>query len=307
MQDFRLKVFQAVAVKLNFTSAAEALFITQPAVTLQIKKLEEELGVKLFNRAGGKVKLTAAGEILLGYAGRIDDLYDELETALGAVVGEERGKLSIGASTTIAQYVLPRLIGKFLALYPKIDFSMISANTENIIGALDKEKISLGFVEGPTGRADLKVERFIEDEIVVIVAANHEWAAGDPPKISLCELAGMPLILRESGSGTRRVVEDALKKGGLKLSALNIVMELDSTEAIKSAVETDLGIGFVSRWGLKHEIELGSLKIVRVDNLEIKRQFQFIYPRSPRLDSTAESFYRFARRQLSPQNTSSKK
>ena len=119
MQDFRLKVFRTVAEKLNFTNAAEALFLTQPAVTLQIKTLEEDLGVKLFDRAGGKVKLTEAGEVLLGYAARITDLYNEAEIAVGALTGEERGKLSIGASTTIAQYVLPALLGEFLSYNPR--------------------------------------------------------------------------------------------------------------------------------------------------------------------------------------------
>lgn len=295
MQDFRLKVFRTVAEKLNFTSAAEALFLTQPAVTLQIKALEEELGVKLFDRSGGKVRLTEAGVLLLKYADRIADLYSQAENAIGALIGEERGELSIGASTTIAQYVLPHLVGKFLLLHPKIEFSLISANTENIVRALDSKAITLGLVEGPIGRKDLKIERFIEDEIVVVVAANHEWALNQSKEIDLARLTDMSLIMRERGSGTRQVVENALKKAGVKLSELNIVMELDSTEAIKSVVEANLGIGFVSRWGLRREIELGTLKIIKIKNLEIKRQFQFIYPRTPRLAGAAKTFHRYTR------------
>ncbi len=298
MQDFRLKVFRMVAEKLNFTTAAEGLFLTQPAVTLQIKTLEEELGVKLFDRSGGKVTLTEAGNVLLEYAERIAALYNEAETAIGNLIGEERGKLSIGASTTIAQYVLPQLIGKFLSVHPKIEFSMISANTENIVRALDSKVISLGLVEGPIGRTDLKIDRFIEDEIVVIAAANHELALNETEKITLSELSQMPLIMREHGSGTRHVLENALKKAGVKLSELNIVMELDSTEAIKRVVEANLGIGFVSRWGLTREFELKSLKIIKIENLQIKRQFQFVYPRTPSLDGATETFYRFACRHL---------
>lgn len=301
MQDFRLKVFRIVAEKLNFTSAAELLFVTQPAVTLQIKTLEEDLGVKLFDRSGGKVRLTEAGEILLDYATRIADLYSEAETAIGSLVGEQRGKLTLGASTSIAQYVLPPLIGKFLSIHPKIEFSMISANTENIVKALDSKSISLGLVEGPIGRSDLKFEPFIEDEIVVIAASNHELALNQSDKISLAQLAELPLIMREYGSGTRHVIENAFKKCGLKLSQLKIGMELDSTEAIKSVVEANLGIGLVSRWGVSREIELGLLKIIKIENLEIKRQFQFVYPRTPRLDRTTETFYRFARRHLPQQ------
>ena len=294
MQDFRLKVFRAVAERLNFTQAAENLFLTQPAVTLQIKTLEEDLGVKLFDRAGGQVRLTEAGAVLLGYAERIGDLYVEAETAVGALVGEGRGRLAIGASTTIAQYVLPALVGEFLSLHPRIEFSIIGANTENIVRALDAKTIALGLIEGPVGRSDLKIDRFIEDEIVAVVAANHDWATTHPAKFDAARLAEMPLIMRERGSGTRRVVEDALKKAKIKLRDLRVVMELDSTEAIKSAVEANLGIGFVSRWGLGKEIELGSLVVINIENILIERQFQFIYPRTPRLEGAAEIFHRFA-------------
>ncbi len=294
MQDFRLKVFRTVAEKLNFTNAAEVLFLTQPAVTLQIKTLEEDLGVKLFDRAGGKVKLTEAGEVLLDYAARITDLYNEAETAVGVLIGEERGKLSIGASTTIAQYVLPALLGEFLVYHPRVELSMIGANTENIVNALNEKRITLGLVEGPVGRNDLKTARFIEDEIVAVIAADHKLAKNS--KINFKQLAELPQIWREQGSGTRRVVEDALKHAKLKLRDFKIAMELDSTEAIKSAVEANLGIGFVSRWALSREIELGSLKIINIEKLQIKRQFNFVYPRTPQLERTAESFLRFALR-----------
>ena len=296
MQDFRLKVFRTVAEKLNFTNAAEALFLTQPAVTLQIKTLEEDLGVKLFDRAGGKVKLTEAGEILLGYAARITDLYNEAEIAVGALTGEERGKLLIGASTTIAQYVLPALLGEFISYHPRVELSMIGANTKNIVNALDEKRITLGLIEGPVGRNDLKTARFIEDEIVAVIAADHKSATAKNSKITLKQVVEIPQIWREQGSGTRRVVEDAFKKAKLKLRDFNIAMELDSTEAIKSAVEAKLGIGFVSRWALSREIELGSLKIVTIEKLQIKRQFNFVYPRTPQLERTAETFLRFALR-----------
>lgn len=302
MLDFRLKVFRTVAEKLNFTVAAETLFLTQPAVTLQIKTLEQELGVKLFDRTGGKVSLTQAGIVLLEYSKKIADLYNEAETAIGNLIGEERGKLVLGASTTIAQYVLPQLIGEFLIRHPKVEFSMISANTENIVYALKEKKIALGLVEGPVGRVDLETKSFIEDEIVIVASANHEWVTSEQSRITISELAEMPLIMREHGSGTRRVVENALKKSGLKLSELKFAMELDSTEAIKSVVEANLGIGFVSRWGLAREIELETLKIIKIEGLEIKRKFQFILPHTNKLDSVVEAFYRFALRSRPPQN-----
>ena len=296
MQDFRLKVFRTVAGKLNFTNAAEVLFLTQPAVTLQIKTLEEDLGVKLFDRSGGKVRLTEAGDVLLGYAERIADLYNEAESAVGLLTGEERGELAIGASTTIAQYVLPALLGEFLSYQPRVELSMVSGNTENIIRALDEKRITLGLVEGPIGRNDLKTNRFIEDEIVAVVAADHKLATAKDSKINLKQLAEMPQIWREHGSGTRRVIEDTLKKAKLKLRDFNIAMELDSTEAIKSAVKANLGIGFISRWALSGDIESGLLKIISINKLQIKRQFKFVYPRTPPLEGSAETFLRFALR-----------
>ncbi len=296
MQDFRLKVFRTVAEKLNFTNAAEALFLTQPAVTLQIKTLEEDLGVKLFDRSGGRVKLTEAGEVLLRFAERITDLYNEAEIAVGSLTGEERGRLAVGASTTIAQYVLPALLGEFISYHPRIELSMVSGNTENVIRVLDEKRITLGLVEGPIGRNDLKTDRFIDDEIVAVVSPNHKWKQVKNSKIELKQLAEIPQIWREHGSGTRREIEDALKKAKLKLRDFNIAMELDSTEAIKSAVEANLGIGFVSRWALSREIELGLLKIVSIEKLQIKRQFKFVYPRTPQLERTAESFLKFALR-----------
>lgn len=304
MQDFRLKVFRAVAEKLNFTSAAEALFLTQPAVTLQIKTLEEDLGVKLFDRSGGRVRLTEAGEVLLVYAGRITDLYNEAEIAVGSLTGEERGRLSLGASTTIAQYVLPALLGEFISYHPRIELSMVSGNTDRIIRVLDEKQIALGLVEGPIGRNDLKTDRFIDDEIVAVVAAGHQWKQLKNSKIDLKQLAEIPQIWREHGSGTRRVLEDAFKNAKLKLRDFHIAMELDSTEAIKSAVEANLGIGFVSRWALTREIDLGLLKIVNIEKLQIKRQFKFVYPRTPRLERAAESFLRFAlRRRPNPRKS----
>jgi DNA-binding transcriptional LysR family regulator len=305
MEDFRLKVFRAVAERLNFTQAAESLYLTQPAVTLQIKALEEDLGLKLFDRAGGRVRLTEAGIVLLDYAQRIDALYKEAEQAVGVSVGDERGSLALGASTTIAQYVLPALVGEFAATYPRVDVSIISANTEGIVRALDDKRITLGLVEAPTSRNDLKTERFIEDEIVPIVGAQHAWASAthNAPKnetnanvVTREQLADARLIMRERGSGTRRVVETALKRAGLKLNKLNISMELDSTEAIKAAVEAGLGVGFVSRWGIVKELRLETLAIAHIKNLNMRRGFQFIYPRTPSLEGAAELFLRFARR-----------
>lgn len=295
MENFRLKVFRVVAEKLNFTQAAEALYLTQPAVTLQIKALEQSLGTRLFDRVGGHIALTPAGEVLLRYAREIEALTARAEYEVHRLSGEESGKLALGASTTIAQYLLPRLAGDFAAANPRIELSILGANTEHIVAALVEERITLGLIEGPPGRADVKAEDFINDELFPIASVNHEWAAPEALHIKAAQLASAPLILRERGSGTRHVVEQALKAAGLKLRNLRVVIELDSTEAIKSAVEAGLGIGFVSQWALIKERRLGTLKTFRVEGLSIRRQFQLLYARGPEPVGPAGAFLRFAR------------
>ena len=288
MENFRLRVFRTVAELLNFTQAAEALHLTQPAVTLQIKSLESSLAARLFDRTGNRVKLTPAGEALLIYAKQIEDLTQKAQAEVAAVNGEQRGRLALGASTTIAQYILPPLVGKFLAGHPRIEPFLYGANTEDVVTALVEKRVDLAFIEGPPHRTDLKTERFLDDEIVVIASPQHAWNAID-------SLQDAPLIMRERGSGTRTVVEIALKKAGLKVSKLHVVMELDSSEAVKSAVEAGLGIGFVSQWALRKERKLGTLAIVSIPKLRITRHLNFLYAQGPEPSGAAGSFLQFAR------------
>lgn len=293
LDNFRLRVFRAVAERLNFTRAAEALFLTQPAVTRHVQGLEADLGVTLFDRTGGRIRLTSAGEMLLDYARRLAALAADAEQAVSALRGDVAGLLALGASTTIAQYVLPRLLGEFMAQHHAVQLSVLSANTDAIAGALAERRLALGLIEGPADRADLKVEPFMDDELLTIVPRTHEWAGAVDVPVSA--LAAAPLIMRERGSGTRRVVERALAQVGHPTAALRVVMELDSTEAIKSAVLAGLGVGFVSAWALPRERRLGTLAIVRVAGVTMHRQFQFIYPHGSEPDGPAGAFLRFAR------------
>ena len=292
MEPIRLRVFRIVAEELSFTRAAERLFLTQPAVTMQVKNLEEELGLRLFDRTGQRIVLTPAGGILNDYAKRIAALCSEAERDLAALKGETRGRLALGASTTIAQYLLPRLAGEFLAAFPAIQLSIISGNTSDIVAALAEGRIGLGLIEGPSGRADVKCEIFVEDEIVLVVPPAHEFAAGGALEPAALKLAS--IILREHGSGTRQVVEEALKRARLDTRKLRIALELDSTESIKSAIGAGLGVGFVSRWALGKELALGLLRTVPVKGLRILRHFQFVYLQGPAPGGVEGEFLRFA-------------
>jgi DNA-binding transcriptional LysR family regulator len=285
-------VFRAVAEQLSFRKAAEELYLTQPAVSLQIKALEEDIGVQLFDRTGVQIALTAAGGILLRYCEEVRKLLIQTEREIAALRGEHAGHLALGASTTIAQYVLPRLLGEFRREYPGVHLTLISGNTEHIVEAVEKQKIALGFIEGPARSREVKTRPFLEDELVLIASMAHEWAE----RISVCcsEIASGPLLMRERGSGTRQVIETALEGQGVKRSSLQIVMELDSTEAIKSAVETGLGVGFVSMWAIAKDRRLGSnFKIVEIAGLDIKREFLVAYSAGPEPQGLALEFCRF--------------
>src|ERR1019366_1394398 len=272
LENFRVVVFRAVAEQSSFRKAAEELYLTQPAVSLQIKALEEDLGVQLFDRSGAHITMTQAGRVLLEYAIQGNALLVRAEREIAALSGEHAGQLALGASTTIAQYVLPRLLGEFCREHPRVHPTLISGNTEQIVEAVKEQKIALGFIEGPARSRDVKTEAFLEDELVLIVSTAHEWA--ERKAVSCSELAAIPLLMRERGSGTRHVIEMALERLGVKRSSLHIVMELDSTEAIKSAVEAGLGIGFVSRWAIAKDLRLDhSFKIVEGEGLRIKRDF----------------------------------
>lgn len=292
LDNFRLVVFRAVADQLSFRKAAEELYLTQPAVSSQIKALEDDLGVHLFNRAGPRVQLTRAGEILLRHANRSTEVLQEAESEIAALSGMSGGELALGASTTIAQYILPGILSLFCQGNPKICPSMVSGNTEDIVRAIEEGSISIGCIEGPPRSRSIRSEPFLQDELVLIVPSGHEWA--ERGRIAADEMVGVPLLLREQGSGTRRVVELALSRKGIKLRALNVVMQLDSTEAIKSAVEAGLGVGFVSRWALGKDTRAGqSIQDVEIEGLQIARAFLVAYKKGPSLSGRAQEFHRF--------------
>jgi DNA-binding transcriptional LysR family regulator len=294
LENFRLKVFRTVAEHLSFHIAADHLFLTQPAVTQQVKALEDELGVRLFDRTPKGVSLTAQGSLLLRYAQRAAALAAEAEGKLASGDGKLSGDFALGVSTTIAQYVLPRLIGAFLAEHPRVQLSLQSGNTAEIVRLLLDGKFSVGLIEGPARDREVKTEPFMEDEMVLIAPADLSF-----DRLTRQQLLSSSLLMREQGSGSRRVVETALEKAGCRLKSFRKVMNLDSTEAIKSAVEAGLGIGFVSRWAILKEVELHSLKVVQVPGLHVARHFSLVSRNGPEPHGVAGAFREFARARAS--------
>lgn len=287
IENFRLRVFRIVAKHLNFSRAAEELLLTQPAVTQQIKALEDEFGVPLFDRGGGRIRLTPGGEALAPFADRMSALSEEALRAVAAAYGEQSGELAVGASQTIAQYLLPALIAAFRKSHPKVRVTALTGNTDAMLEALIAGRIQLALIEGPEGRKDLHIEPFMEDHMVLVVPPGHEWAEQE---ITAAMLKREPLLMREFGSGSRRVVEHALAAKGLKPKDIQAGMEFDSTEGLLSAVEAGLGVTFVSRWAVRNQLALGTLKLAHAKDLNLARRFSLARALGPEPKGNVEAF-----------------
>ena len=232
MSDFRLKVFQSVAKNLSFTKASQELFVSQPAITKHIQELETCYQTRLFDRQGSKISLTEAGELLLKHSEKILDDYKQLEYEMHLLHDEYIGELKLGASTTIAQYVLPPLLANFITKFPQISLSLINGNSRGVEVALQ----------------ELLPE----------------------------ELPNIPLVLRERGSGTLDVFERALLQYNLKLSSLNVLMYLGSTESIKLFLEHTDCMGIVSIRSVHKELVAGTLRVVEIKGMPMQREFNFV-------------------------------
>jgi len=290
IESFRLTVFRTVAKHLSFSRAAEELLLTQPAVTQQIKALEQEFGVPLFQRAGGRISLTQAGTALLPFAEDIRSLSQQAFAAVSKAVGQTAGELSVGASQTIAQYLLPTFLAAFLQRNPQVRVTARSGNTDQMLAALVSGDVQVALLEGPEQRTDVHIEPFMEDHMVLVVPSSHDWAG---QKVTLDELRSQPLLTREFGSGSRRIVEQALIEAGLKTKDLSIRMALDTTEGLLNAVEAGLGVTFVSRWAVRNQLALGTLKVAQVDGLKLSRSFSLAYPAGPEPSGSAGAFRTF--------------
>ncbi|MCC2548397.1 LysR family transcriptional regulator [Hymenobacter sp. BT175] len=293
MPDFRLRVFQSVARHLSFTKAAQELFITQPAVTKHIRELERSYGQRLFERRGNRVSLTEAGRLLLSHADEVENLHQQLTDQLHSLHDQAAGRLRLGASTTLAQYILPPLLPAFQARYPSIELTMRSGNSEHIAEALLRGQLDLGFVEGQVKNRDLHYELLLHDELVAVRRATP---AGPPPEpVPLAAVLEQPLVLRERGSGTLEVLEFALRAQQIKLSSLNVALYLDNTEGIKSYLEAAPNcLGFVSRRALSKEVEAGQLEIVPVQGLHLSRKLEAVWVQGEPLSVAAQRLLVFA-------------
>ena len=272
--DFRLKVFYTVALKLSYTKAANELFISQPAVTKHINELEQQLQTRLFNRKGSSISITPSGEILFRYAQKIFKLYTQLENELVEISEVTNGSLKLGASTTVAQYVLPKMLALFKKSYPLIEINLINGNSDFIEQQIISEKIDLALVEGISHSPQINYESFAKDEIVLVVRSNNKFLQKNEIKAE--QLLNIPLVLREQGSGTLDVIYNALTQAGISIKALKIEIHLDSTESIKEYLLYSDCAAFLSIHSITKELQQNQLSIIDIKGIELYREFQFI-------------------------------
>ena len=292
MSDRRLKVFHTVAKLLSFTRAAEAMHMTQPAVTFQVRQLEEYFNTRLFDRTHNKVNLTQAGERVAEYAERIFDLYTEMENSVRDLTGEISGALTIGASTTIAEYMLPALLGEFKNRYPDINLRLKVSNSEGIVSMVEHNVIDLGVVEAPVSNKNLIVEVCHDDQLVVVTTPDHELVKrGD--KVKPSDIVKHPFVSREEGSGTREVITQYLHDENVSLDDMDFCLELGSPEAIKGAVEAGMGITIMSRSIIGKELKLKTLAALQLDP-PLSRPFSFVRQRQKFRVTVMEELLEFA-------------
>ena len=289
----QLHIFYTVVDKGSFSAAAQALHMPQPAVTMQVQSLEDYFGTKLLHRSTKRIELTEAGRTLLPYARQSIELLREADAAMSRFTRQLKGRLQLGASLTIGEYILPRLLGPFGKEYPHISIRMKVMNTAQIMEEILNHQLDFGLVEAPVHHPDMHMEPVMSDELKLIAAASHPLA--QKREVTLAEAIEYPFVLREQGSGTRLVMEEQLKSRNIDPCSLKIVMELGSTGAVKSAVEAGIGISFVSASSVKHEVALGLIKMIPLVDAVFTREFYSIHLKSALLPISAVTFLTFLR------------
>ena len=293
MSDRRLQVFYSVARHLSFTKAAEALHMTQPAVTFQVRQLEEQFNTRLFDRTHNRINLTEAGDRVYHYAKQIFELYSRMEGEVRELTGEVSGVVILGASTTIAEYMLPSLLGAFKRKFPDVVIRLRVSNTDGIVTMVEENEIDLGVVEAPVSNKSLVVEICRVDTLVAVLPPEHELAGR--ASLPVADVLKYPFITREEGSGTREVTFDYLRGAGLEPANLTVVMELGSPESIKGSIEAGMGISILSRSTIDKELQLGTLTCVELDP-RLERPFSFVHQKQKFRVRAIEELLEFARR-----------
>jgi DNA-binding transcriptional LysR family regulator len=289
-----LQTFITVVEKGGFSKAGEVLSLTQPAVSFQIQTLEKELGEKLIDRSSAKIKLTPAGEVVYKYAHKLLKEKSRLEEALAKMSGAVRGELYLGASTIPGEYILPAILAKFKRDFPDVDLHLQIEDSYEVSKKVSQHELDIGFTGSKFPNHPVIAEDFASDELLLITSSNHPFAS--KKEVSLSEIFKEPFILREEGSGTRKTLQEALRKKGYNFDDLNVVMELGSTQSVITGVVAGLGISVISEWALKPYLKIDELKAFKIKNLPLKRKIYLVYHPRAHFSHTQKVFLDYCRK-----------
>lgn len=284
-----LEVFLSVAKHFNYTRAGEEVNLSQPSVSIRIKQLEDELGMKLFEQLGKKVALTDAGLLLVPHARRVIAAIQDAKHALEELQGLERGLLRIGASTTPGMYLIPQIIARFKERYPKIEVLLGIKDTRQVEDGVIRNEFDFGFVGGHLAGDEVDTRAWVTDQLLLVVAPKHPFSKKN--SIRSEDLLKEKFVLRELGSATRATIASHLEKASL---AVQPVMEMENPESVKRAVQSGLGIAFISKFAVETELKAKSLIAVRVLGLDIRRELKIVYRKDKHLSRAARAFIEIA-------------
>jgi DNA-binding transcriptional LysR family regulator len=293
-----MRTLAEVAERGSFSAAAEALGISQPAVSQQMRALERDVGETLIDRSGRGVQLTDRGRVVLRYAQRMLALSDEFDRELADGDGELHGALVVGSSTGLGAHVLPLLLGGFRAEHPRVSVSLQIEATSTVIDRVLARELELGVVGAVRPHRALVFESFLRDRIVLAVPAGHPFAGRT---VELDELVREPLVLMQAGAGVRTVIEEELRRAGIRPRDLSVAMELGLQESAKAAVEAGFGVSFLSQLAVERELRLGTLAIADVAGIDPVRDFSTVRLAAQAPGRLVAAFLEWSRRRLAAQ------
>jgi DNA-binding transcriptional LysR family regulator len=298
MLSTRHEIFIEVANNLSFSRASEVLFISQPAITRHIKALEAYYKTSLFERKSNSIYLSDGGNLLLSRLKEAKKIQAQLEFELSVLKDQlkAKGQLKLGASTTVALYIIPKILSAFHQKYPEVKISLLNRNTDTIVKALIDQEIDIGIVEGKKKNSSILYQPFVTDQVVAVCSAKSPIAK--KRILSIQDIKNYPVVLREQGSGTLAALTYTLKKNGIKLSDLHVNVRLSGTEALKNFLREDNCLGFLPKGSVLKELQSGDLVIVNIEKFQLVRDFFFIQRQGTDNNDLDKTFIRFCKKEL---------
>ncbi|HPC47225.1 MAG TPA: LysR family transcriptional regulator [Deltaproteobacteria bacterium] len=290
MNIHQINIFAIAAKTLSITKTARTMNLSQPSVSIQIKDLEDSLGVRLFDRMNRRIALTDAGKVFFEYAQRLLGLIEEIDAVMKGFSAGDAGRIVLGASSTVGVYVLPRFLGEFKERYPKADISLHILNRKEAAERCVAGELDFAFMQDPPRHPDLAAVPFMKDELVIVCSRRHRWAGRSHLTMKILASEPQPIILREEGSGTRGLIENVIRRYGIEKK---VTMEMGSSEGIKRAVEANLGIAVLSRSVIAKEVRSGTLAALPIRDLETVREFYLVRNKKRTSMPIVERFHEF--------------